>query len=108
MTKLKIRLARKQKYNNKPVTIDGIRFDSIKEGKRYNYLKSLEKTGQVLSFVRQKAFKLPGNIKYFCDFEVCWANGETTVEDVKGFKTQVYKIKKKIVEEIYNIKIIEF
>jgi len=38
---------------------------------------------------------------------VFWSNGDITFEDVKGFKTALYKTKKKMVENIYPIKIKE-
>ena len=97
----------KSKFKNVPVIIDGIWFASKKEGKRYTELKLLERTGIVSSFTRQKAFDLPGGTKYRCDFEVCWVDGRTTIEDVKGMRTAMYKLKKKQVEALYPIKIIE-
>ena len=38
---------------------------------------------------------------------VHWADGTITYEDVKGFKTEVYKLKKKLIETLYPIKITE-
>ena len=58
-------------------------------------------------FLRQVPFHLPGNIKYICDFMVFWVNGDITIEDVKGFKTNIYKTKKKLVESLYPVKIKE-
>jgi len=61
----------------------------------------LKKCGEILFFLRQTPFHLPGNIKYICDFMIFWKDGSVTFEDVKGFKTKEYTIKKKQVEEIY-------
>jgi len=43
---------------------------------------------------------------YFADFRYC-RQGESVVEDVKGVKTAVYRLKKKMVEAQYGIKIVE-
>ena len=97
----------KHKFKAKPTTIDEIKFSSQKEAKRYNDLKILQKLGEVLFFLRQVAFPLDGSTKYICDFLVFWANGEVTVEDVKGMKTPMYILKKKQVENKYPFEIKE-
>lgn len=65
-----IRKEKNNKYRNKPIIHDGIRFQSIAEGKRYLELKLLQKYGDIKYFLRQVPFDLPGNIKYRCDFMV--------------------------------------
>jgi hypothetical protein len=97
----------KHKFKAKPTETDGIKFSSKKEAKRYNNLKTLQNIGEVIFFLRQVPFHLPGGVKYVCDFFIFWANGEVTIEDVKGFKTETYKAKKKMVEAIYPIIISE-
>ena len=97
----------KHKFKAKPTETDGIKFSSKKEAKRYNNLKTLQNIGEVIFFLRQVPFHLPGRVKYVCDFFIFWANGEVTIEDVKGFKTETYKAKKKMVEAIYPIIILE-
>jgi hypothetical protein len=88
--------------------LDGIKFDSKKEAKRYQALLLLIKAGDVLFFLRQVPFHLPGNVKYICDFVIFWTNGEVTFEDVKGMKTAMYILKKKQVEALYPIEITEY
>jgi len=97
--------AKRNKYNAKKVVIDGIKFDSIGEGRRYQELKLQEHCGVISGlelqpeFVLQEKFKVNGKveraIKYRADF---WylENGEMVVEDFKGKKTEVYKIKRKM------------
>jgi len=97
----------KHKFKAKPTETDGIKFSSKKEAKRYNNLKMLKNIGEVLFFLRQVPFHLPGGVKYVCDFLIFWTNGQVTIEDVKGFKTESYKAKKKMVEAIYPITILE-
>jgi len=95
------------KFKAKPTETDGIKFSSKKEAKRYNTLKILQAKEEVLFFLRQVPFHLPGNTKYVCDFLVFWADGSVTVEDVKGFKTPMYILKKKQVEDMYPVTIEE-
>lgn len=98
----------KHKFHAIPTEYDGIKFASKKEAKRYQQLLLLIKAGEVLFFLRQVPFHLPGNIKYLCDFVIFWANGEVTFEDVKGIKTPMYILKKKQVEALYPINITEY
>lgn len=97
----------RHKFHAKRTEVDNIKFSSKKEANRYNILKSLQNVGEVLFFLRQVPFHLPGGIKYICDFLIFWANGEVTIEDVKGFKTESYKAKKRMVEAIYPVEILE-
>lgn len=97
----------RHKYLAKKTEIDGIKFPSKKEAKRYTELKLLQQTGEVVFFLRQVPFHLPGNVKYVCDFQVFWKDNRVSFEDTKGFKTLLYITKKKIVESLYPIKIEE-
>ena len=97
----------RHKFNAKPTELDGIKFSSNKEAKRYTELKILKSSSEVLFFLRQVPFHLPGNVRYVCDFMVFWNNGEITIEDVKGMKLPLYEAKKKILEATYPIEITE-
>lgn len=97
----------KFKYKNTITYSDGIRFHSKKEMNHYLNLKLLQKAGTLSFFLRQVPFHLPGNIKYICDFICFWTDGTITFEDVKGFKTNTYKLKKKLVESTYPVTITE-
>ena len=102
--------AKKNKYKNIKTEIDGVKFDSKKEAKRYQELKLLLNlrfiSDLVLQpvFILQDKFKYNGKteraIKYIADFQYI-KNGETIVEDVKGKKIDVYKIKKKLLLKKY-------
>jgi hypothetical protein len=98
----------KHKYKAIPTEIDDIKFHSKKEAHRYADLKLLKKNGEVIFFLMQVPFHLPGGIKYICDFQVFWSDGKITFEDVKGYNTPLYETKKKIVESLYPIEIVEF
>jgi hypothetical protein len=97
----------KHKYHNKPTEVDGFKFQSKKEAKRYEELRDMRELGEVLWFMRQPPFDLPAGVKYRADFLVFWKDGSYTVEDVKGFKTDIYILKKKLVEAAYPFKLIE-
>lgn len=97
----------RHKFKAKPCELDGIKFASKKERRRYSELQLLAKAGDLLFFLRQVPIHLPGGVKYVCDFLIFWSDGSVTFEDVKGFKTDLYRSKKKIVEATYPIKIIE-
>lgn len=94
------------KYYNRKVVIDGITFDSRKEGNFYCELKMLRMAGEVIDFERQVTFELQPKfkhfgkteraIKYIADFVVHYKDGRTVVVDVKGDKTAVYRIKRKM------------
>ncbi len=96
---------KKSKYKANKIEVDGIKFDSEKEAKRYTELKMLEKAGIItelqlqVPFVLQDAFEVNGEkikaIKYIADFTY-WENNELVIEDVKGMKTPVYSMKKKM------------
>ena len=100
----------KHKFNAVPVLNDGIRFDSKLEARYYGVLKLMQREGSVLFFLRQVPIHIKGensspNVKYVCDFQVFFADGSVEFIDVKGVETPEFKIKKKLVESNYPIKI---
>lgn len=97
----------KSKYRAVRCEIDGIKFASKKEGRRYLELKALKEAGKIRRILYQTRWDLPAGVKYYSDFLINWEDGSETVEDVKGFKTPIYKLKKKQVEALYGIEIIE-
>jgi hypothetical protein len=97
----------KHKFNAVRCERDGYKFASKKERTRYDELKAWQKSGIVTFFLMQVPFHLTAGVKYVCDFQVFWANGDITFEDVKGMKTDIYKLKKKQVEAIYGVEITE-
>jgi len=107
------------KYNNQKVQIDMVVLDSKLEAERYKELKLLERAKVIknlklqVPFLLQESFRKNGKtyrkIEYIADF-VYEENGKTIVEDTKGMKTDVFKIKQKLFEYKYpdlEIKIIE-
>ena len=118
----------KSKYGAVKTTLDGITFASKKEAKRYAELKLLERAGEIEGLELQPKFALMttlttgtvmgagaalagkypvighyvGDFKYF-DLRTT----QRVVEDVKGFKTPLYRWKKKHVEAQYGITVVE-
>jgi hypothetical protein len=115
--------AKKPKYNSKKAEVDGIVFDSKKEANFYQELLMLQRAGEVINIERQVKYPYfatyarnnmefdditytkPGFYK--ADFVVTYKDGHKDVIDIKGFRTLEFRRKKKIVEAIYGITIIE-
>lgn len=107
---------KQNKYHNKKVIYDGIKFDSKKEKNRYIGLKQLERLGVIQNLQRQvkyelqPSFKLNGktirSITYIADFVYIQDNKEV-IEDVKGIRTKEYLLKKKLFEYKYQKEIKE-
>ena len=118
------------KYKNQKITVDGIEFDSIKEGQRWTELRILEKAGKIADLQRQVKYVLipaqrepdrvgvrGGVIKgklierecsYVADFVYKGLEKkELVVEDTKGFRTPEYIIKRKLMLYQYGIRIKE-
>ena len=121
------------KYHSKKTVIDGITFDSKKEAERYSELKLLERCGAISNLELQKVYELiPAQYEMYerygkngqrlkdgkkcieksCVYKADFVyidneTGQQVVEDVKGFRTEEYKIKKKLMLYIHGIKIKE-
>lgn len=101
------------KFKAKITTIDGIKFDSKKEASRYCELKILERAGQIQDLQMQVKYELIPKqdgeraCTYIADFVYADENGQTIVEDTKGFKTKDYIIKRKLMLFVHGIKIKE-
>ena len=107
---------RASKYRARKTTVDGITFDSRKEADRYLVLKGMEKDGSIEDLRRQvryelvPAFDVDGRhyrpVYYVADF-VYVEDGKEVVEDVKGVRTDVYRLKSKLFARRYGMSIKE-
>lgn len=118
-----------QKYGNKRVEIDGIKFDSAFEGKVYLRLKSLQERGRISGLELQPSWVIIPKITerftkhlktkdkecervvqsashYVADFAFDY-NGQRIVADAKGLPTPVYKLKKRLMRYVHGIDVIE-
>lgn len=105
------------KYKNIKTTVLGKTFSSKHEAYRYRELKILLDAGEISDLQLQvpyeliPSFKLEGEtyrgIKYVADFVYKDKNGNIVVEDAKGMRTEVYKLKRKLMAYVHKIKIKE-
>lgn len=101
----------RSKYHNKKVIWNGEQFDSKRERDRYAELLLLQRARVINGLSRQVRFELIPNqkvngelfrkVEYVADFTY-WEDGNFVVEDCKGFKTDVYIIKKKLMLQRYG------
>jgi hypothetical protein len=108
-------LMKKNKFNAKPVLIDGIKFDSTKEGQRYMVLKSLLQQGRIENLTLRPLFTLQAGFRYHtgkwvraitykADFQY-EQEGQTIVEDVKSEITKKkadYRIRVRLFMKKYH------
>lgn len=104
---------KKNKYMAKRIAIDGIKFDSLKEGRRYqDFLKPRLLSGEIEDIVFHPRFTIDINGIKVCDvlldfqyFDI--KRQQTIYEDVKSKATALplSKLKKKMAEAYYGIEI---
>ena len=100
----------KPKYGNKVTETNGLMFDSKKEAR---FFLQLQQDPTVKSIQTQVVFELIPKQKgeracsYKADFVVEYHDGRTVVYDVKGMKTDVYRIKRKLMLWVHRITIQE-
>lgn len=102
------------KYHNRKTEYQGILFDSQKEATRYQELQWMQRAGIIHCIEIQPRYDLVVNGYkigfYKADFRYFEkATGEAVVEDVKSeaTRTPVYRLKKKLMEALYGIEIVE-
>ncbi len=93
---------RRRKFNNVPTIVDGVRFDSKKEARRWGELLAMHKAGRITALQRQVRIPIRLNgvvvCRYVADF-VYIANGQRVIEDVKSPITRmnpVYRLKRRM------------
>lgn len=90
----------------------GIRFDSKREATRYLVLLNRQRKGEIRNLALQRKFELlpaavtPDGkrraIYYIADFTY-EENDNLVVEDAKGYQTDLYKLKKRMMFDKYGI-----
>ena len=109
--------SKKSKYRSRKVTIDGVTYDSLKEYHRFCDLKLMQRAGIITGLQRQVKYELLPTqringkvierpVNYYADF-VYKMDRQLVVEDVKGYKTPEYVIKRKLMLSVYGIQIHE-
>lgn len=107
------------KYHNKKVVVNGLKFDSKREAARYRDLQLLERAGQIKDLRRQVRYMLAPSVydddgkciercaTYVADFVYHDKAGNLVVEDCKGLRTDAYILKRKWMLKEYGIRILE-
>ena len=107
------------KYKNKRLEVDGIKFDSRREYERYKILWTYQKCGLIKDLKLQVPFVLAPKVVYengvtkrslryvadFVYFDI--EKNELVIEDVKGFKTAIYLLKKHLMKHLLGLEIRE-
>jgi len=95
---------KKSKYKNMKVLVNGIKFDSLSEARRYSKLAQLEQMKIITDLEIQPKFVFAYNgqrmATYKADFRFQY-KGRTYVEDVKGTKTAVFNLKRRMLAAYY-------
>lgn len=99
------------KYRAVKTTVGNITFDSKREAARFQELRLLFRAGEIRNLELQPKldFVLEGEkiFTYRPDFIYFDRYGSRVVEDVKGVRTAVYRLKKKLIEKQFKLKIME-
>ena len=94
----------RHKFNAKAVTVDGHKFPSKAEARRYGELKMLERADAIRNLELQPAFDLRVEGMKVCSYVADFAYFEQSkrvIEDVKGVRTPVYRLKIKLLKALY-------
>jgi hypothetical protein len=108
----------KSKFGNKKVVVDGVTFDSEGEYSHYCKLKLLERTGQIRNLKHHVSFELiPSQIicgkrergsSYEADFVYEKSpDWKTVIEDYKGYRTDEYILKRKMMKYLLKLEVVE-
>lgn len=119
---------KKSKYHSKKITVGGETFDSMKEYQRWKELQRMQTKGEIKSLCRQVRYNLiptqrepdivgpkgghrqgkiiERGVDYVADF-VYYRGNKMIAEDVKGYKTPEYIIKRKLMLYKFGIRILE-
>ena len=103
-------MIRRSKYNNKGAKEDNITFDSLKELRRYRELKLLLKADHIWDLEVHRRFPIEIYDQLICAYEAdfTYNTGDGfIVEDCKGVKTPLYRLKKKLMKAVWDIDILE-
>ncbi|WP_103576585.1 DUF1064 domain-containing protein [Campylobacter concisus] len=109
----------RNKYHNRKTK----GFDSTKEWRRNQELEIMQRAGEISELNRQvpfvlmpsytiadettkQGFRTVREIRYIADFTYI-KNGKRIIEDVKGMQTEVFKIKRKLLERKIALGVIE-
>jgi len=100
------RQRKQNKYNAKTKEYGGRIFHSKKEAAYAAELELLKKAGEIKDYKCQHKLSLDVDgfhiCNYYVDFLVINKDGEEELHEVKGFQTQLWRLKWKLTEAIYS------
>lgn len=96
---------KKKKYLNKITYLDGIKFDSKMEARRFADLQFLERAGKIRDLQRQVRYPLHGKnggliATYTVDYTY-YDGARFVAEDLKGVVTQQFRLRQKLFNDNY-------
>ena len=105
------------KFRNVPTTVGAESYRSKREAARHQELLLLQRAGEIAGLTREVPFVLaPATkigseraippLRYLADFVYC-AFGKIVVEDCKGFRTPVYRIKRHLMKTVHDVEVLE-
>jgi len=108
---LKEEYGKQNKFHAKITEAAGIKFGSKKEAAQFRELQARQHAGEIRFFLLQVPFLLPGvaengkRTRHYLDFMAIRTDGQIEYIEVKGRDLPMGKLKRRMVEELYNIKI---
>lgn len=105
-------MPRHNKFNAQRTTVDGITFASKREATRYGELRLLERAREIRGLRLQPKLSLDVNGEHVCTYVADFAyvkrgDSRETFEDVKGARTALFILKKKLVKAVHGIDVVE-
>ena len=100
------------KYRAIPTDVDGVRFASRLEARRYQELRLMEAAGEIRDLELQPRYPLRVNGRLVCTYVADFRYwdvraGRQVVEDAKGVRTSTYKLKAKLMKAVHDIEVQE-
>ncbi len=96
----------RNKFGNKKITIDGINFPSLLQGRQYQGLKLLQASGQISKLQHEVPFRLEIEGKLICIYRADFVyeerdNPKVVIHEAKGKETAVFRLKWKLMKALY-------
>jgi hypothetical protein len=99
---------RKSKYGAIKTEASGIKFHSRREAKRYMDLRMMEEAGEIKDLKRQVVYPIEVNGMKVCEYvaDFVYEKGEIVVEDAKGYRTEMFNLKAKLMKAVHGVEVL--
>ena len=110
MRGLRLKSEKKNKYSAERAVVDNVKFDSRREAHRYSELKLLLRANEIVDLKLHPVFAIVVKDKLICNVELDFSYFDSRDksyhhEDVKGRDNPMSKLKRRLVEVVYGIKV---